>query len=139
MNATQKRRLDRASLNVDSVWRDSWDGWAERVVLEWQRLDPQAQAHFAIFQRYEREWVSSGRGGDRAGFLSRGASLCLTWGVSGELWVWLWRDVYGPVLDDDRAAWPRLIPESPQAQVVPSPAQGGEWLLRLSAAVVAVR
>ncbi|WP_291426706.1 hypothetical protein [Deinococcus sp.] len=88
MSATLKRRLKCASLNVDSVWCDSWDKWFTEVVQEWRRIDPQINEHFAEFLRYEQEWVSNPTAGEQAEFLSRGASLCVSRGLTGELWVW---------------------------------------------------
>ena len=109
MNATLKRRLDRASLDVDSVWRDSWDKWAMEVMTRWREADPDIRDHFATFQRYEEIWVSGSIAGERDDFLTKGMSLCVSRGLPPELWAWFWRDVYGPVLDEDLSHWPRLI------------------------------
>lgn len=138
MSATLKRRLARASLDVDSVWRDSWDSWAMDVMTEWREIDPQINAHFAEFQRHEREWVSRSTAGERAEFLDRGASLCVSRGLPGELWVWFWQDVYGPVLEEDLSHWPRMIPQPPKLEVAQR-IEPGSWLHQFFTAVVVVR
>lgn len=130
MKATMKRRLDRASLNVDSVWRDAWDAWALEVVAEWRRIDPHVTQHFSVFQRYEQEWVALSTAEERAGFLRQGTSLCEQEGLSGSLWGWFWRDVYGPVLDGDLSAWPRLIVTPHASNQTPSKEQLATLLMK---------
>lgn len=112
MNVALKRRLARASLDVESGWRSAWEAWALAVVLEWREMDPQAS--YETLRPYEEEWASLSTAEERAGFLSRGASLCVLHGLPPDLWAWFWRDVYGPVLDGDLNAWPRLIPQAPE-------------------------
>lgn len=101
------------------------------VMTRWREADPDIREHFAEFERYEEIWVSGSTAGERAEFLSQGASLCVSRGVPGELWVWFWRDVYGPVLDGDLSHWPRLIAEAPEVT------EGQDWFGCLMAAVVA--
>lgn len=115
MNASRQRQLAHLTLGLEQQWLAAWEMWGVTLAGEWRKVDPNApEAYASEVHLYEQEWVSLSTAEERAGFLSRGASLCVQWGSPGSLWVWFWRDVYGPVLDGDLSAWPRLIPQPPE-------------------------